>query len=273
MYVTGSNVTLGPGRTYETWPLPLGTYPIKEMEVFQVNTSSPRAKIANSKGNTTQDRMVGEPVTKFTNEINNSINAKLVCLLRAESEMLQLEESFKDEQTFIMKFASGDTKDVVVLNVSGTVMVTKRSTLCTAKDSVLAQQFDDSKRTEQGCNAPRVNEWNPDQVSTWAKSVDGLPEDVSIILYENEITGRELLALTRDDLKMMGMKRVDVALLLEEIKELKQASQDIVTLIEHLKGLIAEETGLPKVCDLQKMRFEKVVKYYFPGDNAKFMLG
>ena len=91
---------------------------------------------------------------------------------------------------------------------------------------------------------------------------------------------------------MMGMKRVgNVALLLEEIKELKQASQDIVTLIEHspycfgkmldylrlkqlhLKGLIAEEPGLPKVCDLQKMRFEKVVKYYFPGDAAKFMLG
>ena len=99
---------------------------------------------------------------------------KYVCLLRAESEMLQLEESFKDEQTFIKKFASGDAKDVVALNVSGTIMVTMRSTLCTAKDSVLAQQFDDSKWTDQGCNAPRVTEWNPDQVSTWAKSVEGI---------------------------------------------------------------------------------------------------
>ena len=171
-------------------------------------------------------------------------------------------------------------------------MVTKRSTLCTAKDSVLAQQFDDSKRTEQGCNAPRVNEWNPDQVSTWAKSVDGLPEDVSIILYKNEITGRELFALSHDVLKMMGIAGAGtLGLLQEEIKELKQASQDIVTLIEHSpycfgkmleylrskqlhsKGLIAEEPDLPKVCDSQKMRFEKVVKYYFPGDAAKFILG
>ena len=198
--------------------------------------------------------------------INKSINKKHACVLRAESEMLQLEESFKDEQTFIDKFASGDTKDVVALNVSGTIMVTMRSTLCTAKDSVLAHQFDDSKWTEQGCNAPRVKEWTPEQVSTWAKSVEGLPEDVSIILYENEITGRELLALTRDDLKMMGMKRVgNVALLLKEIEKLEKASRDIVTLIEHspycfgkmldhlrLKqlhslGFLVKEPPLPKV--------------------------
>ena len=173
-------------------------------------------------------------VTKFSDGINKAINKKHACLLHAKAEMLQLEESFKDEQTFIEKFASGDTKDVVALNVSGTIMVTKRSTLCTAEDSVLAQQFEDSKWTEQGCNAPRVNEWTPDQVSTWAKSVDGLPEDVSIILYENEITGRELLALTRDNLKTMGMKRVgNVALLLKEIDKLEEASRDNVTLIKH----------------------------------------
>ena len=120
----------------------------------------------------------------------------------------------------------------------------------------------------------------------------GLPEDVSIILYENEITGRELLALTRDNLKTMGMKRVgNVALLLKEIEKLEKSSRDNATLIEHSPycfgkildhlrskqlhslGLIAEEPPFPKVCDSQKKRFEKVVKYYFPGDAAKFILG
>jgi hypothetical protein len=38
---------------------------------------------------------------------------------------------------------------VVMLNDSGTVMVTKRSTLGTAEDSVLAHQFDDSKWTSK----------------------------------------------------------------------------------------------------------------------------
>jgi hypothetical protein len=52
--------------------------------------------------------------------------------------MTKLEESFEDEQTFIEKFVHGDTKDVVSLNVSGVRMVTTRSTLCIANDSVLA---------------------------------------------------------------------------------------------------------------------------------------
>jgi hypothetical protein len=47
----------------------------------------------------------------------------------------------------------------------------------------LAQQFDDSKGTEQGCNAPRVNEWVPAEVSAWAKSIDGIPEEVSVGVY------------------------------------------------------------------------------------------
>ena len=46
--------------------------------------------------------------------------------------MLHLEDSFKEEQTFIEKFESGNATDVIVLNVSGAVMVTTRSTLCTA---------------------------------------------------------------------------------------------------------------------------------------------
>jgi len=224
--------------------------------------------------------------------MNKAINAKQACLFHAESKMLQLEESFADEQTFVDKFATGDAKDVVVLNVSGTVMTTKRCTLCTVDDSVLAQQFNDSKWTEQGCNSSRVKEWTPEEVSTWAKSIDGLPVEVSVTLYENEITGKELLVLRRDDLKTMGIERVGtLALLVNEIDELKRVCQEIVTLIEHSPycfdkilnhlrllqldsiGLIVKEPTLPKVDESQKQRFEKVVKYYFPGNAAKIMLG
>jgi len=71
-------------------------------------------------------------------------------------------------------------------------------------------------------------------VSTWAKGVDGLLENVSIVLYENEITGRELLALNIEGLKMMGIERAGVlCLVLDKIKFLKQKSEEIVTLIEH----------------------------------------
>ncbi|KAL3770131.1 hypothetical protein ACHAW5_009672 [Stephanodiscus triporus] len=113
--------------------------------------TSPQARIANSKGKHAKGRTLHiEPVTRC---------------IQAEPETLQLEDSFKEEQKFIEKlFASGDAKDVVVLNVSGAVMVTTRSTLCTAEDFVLAQQFDDSEWTEQGCNGPEVKEWTSDEV-------------------------------------------------------------------------------------------------------------
>ena len=38
-------------------------------------------------------------------------------------------------------------------------------------------------------------------------------------------------------------------------------------------GLVDNEPALPTVCDDQKKRFEKVVKYYFPGESSKFILG
>jgi hypothetical protein len=263
------------------------------MEVFQVIEPSPPARIANSNGKHAEGRTLQvEPVTRFTDDINEAINAKQLSLIQAELEMLQLEDSFKDEQTFIEKFASGNAKDVVVLNVSGSVMVTTRSTLCTAENSALAQQFDDSKWTEQGCNGPHVKEWTPDEVGDWTKNIEGIQEDVSSILKENKISGRELLSLSLGGLKMMGIERAGtLCLILDEIKMLKQASKEIVTLIEHspycfgkildylrLKrlnslGLLGQGPIMPRVCDAQKNRFEKVVKYYFPGDSSKFILG
>ena len=135
-------------------------------------------------------------------------------------------------------------------------------------------------------------EWTPDQVGDWAKNVEGIQEDVSSILRENRITGRELLSLNLDVLKMMGIERAGtVCLILDEINLLKQASKEIVTLIEHspygfgkildhlrLKrlhslGLLSEEPTLPEVRDSKKKTFEKVVKYYFPGDSSKYILG
>ena len=267
MHVNGSTVFVNSGRNYLPW-IKHGSCAIKEIEVFQVIGSS---HPANSQGRTLQV----EPVTRYSDEVNKAINENHAYLLQSEAEMLQFEESFNDERTFIEKYASGDVKDVVALNVSGTMMITTRSTLCAAENSVLAQQFDDSKWTEQGCSAPRVKEWTPCEVRTWAKSIDGLHEDVSIMLHENEITGRELLALSLDALKMMGMKRVGtVALLLKEIEKLEKCSRDSVTLIQHspycfgkildylrlkqlhLSGILSEEPALSKICDSQKNRLE-----------------
>jgi hypothetical protein len=178
--VQGSNVYLKFGHSYESGPSRLDntTLAIKEMEVFRVSGNSSPAPIVTTKEKQIHHNIPQvDPVNIFSQKVNEAINAKQESLLRAESEILHLEDSFKGEHNFIAAFASGDTKDVVVLNVSGTMMASKRSTMQAAEDSVLAQQFDDFKWTEQGCNT-RVKEWTPDDVSAWAEHIEGIQDDV-----------------------------------------------------------------------------------------------
>jgi len=286
------NVTLNIGSSYDgkfTGSYNM-SYTIEEIEVFHVlecKGTPPTPKQQDSKPSAKISKVV-----RFSEDINEAINTKIKSLAELESEIHDLEVSFNDEQAFITSFTSGETKDIVTLNVSGTTMVTKRATLCTAEESSLAQQFDDTKWTEQGCNNLRVKEWSSDEVISWVGKIEGIPSEVSTAFKENEITGRELLTLKMEGLKMLGITRTGtLCLLLDEIEGLKKASQDVVTLIEHSpycfgkildylrmkqihsEGLVSTPPALPAVCDSQKERFRKVVQYFFPGDCAKFILG
>ena len=293
--VHGGTVATKFGHSYESCTSPeltseTNNYTIKEMEVFQIaSASSAESDNIKTKCNNSEEPNAKPIQLLSVGVFIKAINIKRGCLLRAESELKQLEESFKDEQTFIDGFACGDDNDVVTLNVSGTIMVTKRATLCIAEDSVLAQQFDDTKWTEQGYI--HVNEWTPDDVYVWARKIDDVSDEVAIMFVENDITGNQLLALNMEGLKLIGIERPGIqCLLLKEIGKLETASQDVSTFVEHgpycfgkildhlrLNQLhsegLTEEPALPSVCCSQKDRFEKVVKYYFPGDSSKFILG
>jgi hypothetical protein len=81
------------------------------MEVVQVTGWLPPARITHGKQNQVKHTSQAvKQVTRFSNDINEAVNAKEAFLLQAESEMLQLEECFNNEQIFIDKFASGDAK-------------------------------------------------------------------------------------------------------------------------------------------------------------------
>jgi hypothetical protein len=136
-----------------------------------------------------------------------------------------------------------------------------------------------------------VKEWTPDEVSNWAKSIEGMQQDVSGIFLENSINGSELLALDRDGLKDIGVKRAGtICLLLKEIKKLEKASEDVVTFIEHspycfgkildfLRWKHLSSVGLtmgparPSVSEHKRELFEKMIRYYFPGESSKLILG
>eukprot|EP00985_Skeletonema_marinoi_P009602 scaffold4475_cov142-Skeletonema_marinoi.AAC.1 len=277
--VIDSRVSLNIGHTYYPGPSELLTghhsYNVKEMEVFQVIDNpiplqDPRKKQPISYKSVEKVAAVDT----FSKKVNDAINEKWTTLQELEAEVLSLEESFKDEGHFIESFGSGDPNNVVMLNVSGTMMATSRATLLLSEDSVLAQQFDNSKWTEQGSAtaSPRVKDWTPDDVTNWVKSVKDVPDDIATLFWENEIKGSELLALNESGLKMIGVKRAGtICLLLKEIKQLEESSQDTATLIEyspycfgkildylrlkHLETLgLIDEPALPTVCESQKKR-------------------
>jgi len=289
--VDGSRVTIRTGVSYERSPAQLKEslqYTIKEIEVFSIKGTAPPLLGPRME---TKQPSYSPAIKKFTKWVNHALNKKWESLYSFEAEVTQLEESFKDEKHFIEALATGNTKDVVKLNVSGTLMSTRRATLMIAEDSVLAQQFDDSKWTVQG-SFPPVKAWTPDKVSNWVKDIEGIPDDVGSLFLENEINGSELLALDKEGLKMLGVKRVGtICLLSDEICLLKKAANaDKVAQIEHSPycfGKILEYLRLkqlhsvnlvkvpapPSIRKSQKKSFEKVVDYYFPGDSYKFILG
>ncbi|KAK1734539.1 hypothetical protein QTG54_014787 [Skeletonema marinoi] len=297
--VDGSEVAFFNGSTYEPFETPrlplatVTTYPIKEMEVFQVSdipNNYQDLKLFQQIPSILSTKSLPE-VSRFTKEVNDAINERRTALEKLEEEVIFIEESFKDEEQFIDLFACGSVNDVVMLNVSGANMALKRDTLMVMEESMLAQQFDDAKWTEQGCDNVRVKEWTPDDVANWVKVIDDVPDDIATLFTDNEIKGSELLALDRDGLKDIGVKRVGtICLLLKEIKQLEKASQDVVTFIEqspycfgklvdflrlkHLSSLgLSVDPALPSVCEHKKDMFEKMIRYYFPGDGSKLILG
>ena len=76
------------------------------MEVFQVTKTPSRAAVARPKVEQSQYRITtSKLVIRFTNVINNAITARRESLLQAELEVARLEDSSKDEQSFVGTFA------------------------------------------------------------------------------------------------------------------------------------------------------------------------
>ena len=246
----------------------------------------PRKRKRNDDGESS-DSAANETST-LSEEMSEAIEKQWKVLSTLKKEILFLEQSFKEETN---SFASSNTSDIITLNVSGTIMATRRDTLLIAEDSMLAQQFDDTKWTEQG-SAPKVKEWTPDDVSKWVQNIEDVPDDVAQLFVKNEIKGSELLVLNRDGLKDIGVQRAGTICLLQDAigKLKKETSKEVVTLIEHspycfgkildhlrMKRFssigLGKEPAPPIVCEHKKEMFDKVLKYYFPGDSSNAILG
>ena len=116
-------------------------------------------------------------------------------LLAANDKLIEQRLRFEEENNNL-RFFLGDDEDMVSLNVSGTIMATKRSTLGLCKDSALAKQFDDPLWTQKDKTAP-AKQWNCEEVAKWVTAIEGMPDNVGPTCVRNDINGAALLSMQR----------------------------------------------------------------------------
>jgi hypothetical protein len=158
--VQGRTVTLNLGgtyeRNYEQYEQNTGeriSCFIKEIEVFQI--SQEERKNLDFWARMKRYIVPADeplPVDRFANAVNDTMNEKWRLLRDWKRRITLREDLFVGEKHLIesLSVMKGSNEDIISLNVSGTIMTTTRATLQIIEDSVLAQQFDDTKWTEQG---------------------------------------------------------------------------------------------------------------------------
>mmetsp|Transcript_1621 Transcript_1621/g.2537 ORF Transcript_1621/g.2537 Transcript_1621/m.2537 type:complete len:289 (+) Transcript_1621:1124-1990(+) len=210
--------------------------------------------------------------------------------MKAVNEALQRIKRNLEKEHDIIKHASAQSlDDIVNLNVRGMPMTAKRSTLRIFKDSQLDRQFDDAIWSKQQTDTPCIKKWSFEQVADWAKHHDEIPDEAAGLFEENKVTGLELLAFGREDLKELGISRPGtLALVIKAIKGLQTKSQCHPIFIDHdpycfgkildqlrLKVMLEEEyepLSLSDIKEGKKDMFAKTVDYYFPAEQSELIL-
>jgi len=214
--------------------------------------------------------------------IKTALEEEQKALLAAKNELVEQRLLFEEENNNL-RFFLGDDEDMVSLNVSGTIVTTKRSTLGLYKDSALAKQFDDPLWTQKDKTTP-AKQWSCEEVAKWVTAIEGMPDNVGATFVRNDVNGAALLAMRQENFKGIGVTKAGpLALLLKEIASLRTKA----VFVNHnsycfgkildtlrLRSMGQSEKNLPSlyIQESHRERFNKLVDYYFPGESALFIL-
>ncbi len=226
----------------------------------------------------------------FSATVTSSFMDESLALFRADLHLAALCDAFDREQLAMTLFCKRDAHEIIQLNVSGQSMEVRKTTLSLFPDSLLYKQCVNPHMdglAKRKIEPPQ--EWTPVQVSEWIRSL-GSSLDVSEMFAD--MNGKELLSLTRQDLKDLGIERPGtVALLAESIRKLRDEEvKNSVIVIEHsaycigkildhmrlmsVAKLVAVALKPPYICEQEKEEFKSIVEYYFPtSEMASQFLG
>jgi len=276
---------------------------LAEVEVFSMDTlkfAAVNPTLPNPQRNTKlQETIKNACVKKFPNAyceemfpdaVRRSFVDETGELLWAEAHLAGLRDVFEHEQLALTLLCKRDSHKIIHLNVSGQSMEVNNTTLGLFPDSVLYKQCVEPQRdsgTKRKMEHPQ--EWTPVQVSEWIRS---LGSSLDISEKFDAMNGKELLSLTRQDIKDLGIDQPGtIALLAESIQKLpdedvknsvifiERSAYCVGKILDHLRlmsmaKLITETLKPPHIRQEEKEKFKNVVEYYFPTrEMASHFLG
>jgi len=222
-------------------------------------------------------------------DVKNSLHQEQKSMEAAKEELQRIKKNLDKEHDFIKHVSAQSLNDIVNFDVRGTSMAIKRSTLRIFKGSQLDRQFDDATWPNQNTNVTSVKQWSYEQVVDWVKHQAEIPDEVVGLFEENKVTGLELLAFGREDLKEIGISRPGtLALVIKAIKGLQTKSQCHPIFIDHdpycfgqildqLRLKVMSKDGyepllLSDIKEGKQDTFANTVDYYFPGELSELIL-
>lgn len=268
-------------NTYQNFQNTIGNSgDVKEVEVFKVIPAPLREVVYQFRGDESWKSLT---IEKLPQEIQKLFHDEKEALLTAYNEFSKLEDSFQKEKAAVRVFCQNNDDEIVFLNVSGKHMAVKQATLAKYPESILYKQFaDPTWKGKAKSMSPR--EWSSREVIAWCKEIKGLSTDVSSN-FKN-VTGAELLALEREDIKDLGIERPgSIALITKSIQKLRdednersstfieQSDYCFGKIIDHMRLKAMEDLDIPspsppEIREPDRKRFKRIVDYYFPGEEA-----
>eukprot|EP00542_Grammatophora_oceanica_P005851 CAMPEP_0194071196 /NCGR_PEP_ID=MMETSP0009_2-20130614/88581_1 /TAXON_ID=210454 /ORGANISM="Grammatophora oceanica, Strain CCMP 410" /LENGTH=146 /DNA_ID=CAMNT_0038724505 /DNA_START=5 /DNA_END=445 /DNA_ORIENTATION=+ len=131
-------------------------------------------------------------------------------------------------------------------------------------------------------------DWSREQVVAWVGQIPNLVQATDFVSSKfADVTGTELLLFGREDVKDLGITRPGtVVVLVDAIQKLREDdAESSTTFIEHSEycfGKIIDHLRLrtkskisgvpelapPKVREVERTRYKRIVDFYFPGEEA-----
>uniref|UniRef100_A0A7S4S2E5 TLDc domain-containing protein n=1 Tax=Ditylum brightwellii TaxID=49249 RepID=A0A7S4S2E5_9STRA len=224
----------------------------------------------------------------FLGSLKKTMTDEQKALDDAKEELQKIKTSWEEEKRFIEGIVPTSKDDLVNLNVRGTQMTVRRSTLRIFKGSALDRQFDDTVWYDQIAQNEPNNKTSNEEAVEKANKCTKIPDAIANLFEKNEINVLDLLTFDSGD--EMGLKtnipvkQEPATKAVTDLQMMHQCSEVFIDHNEYCFRKIVDQLrlkifskdnyqplSLSDITQTEQERFVETADYYFPGELAQLI--